>query len=60
MAIAKWKKVKKIKGMPTLAIAKMIKSQKTPQHLKDFWLKQLHKKGLRLRDIGQKRLRKVV
>ena len=53
---AKWKKTKKINGMPTLTVARMIHAEGTPQHLKDYWIKELHKKGLRLRDIGQKRM----
>jgi len=54
--LPKWKAVKRINRMPVLAVARMIRSPYTPKHLKDYWLDQLHKKGLRLRDIGQTRM----
>lgn len=42
---------KKIKGMPILAIRRMIESPKTPQRLKDFWAKELHREGLCLKKV---------
>jgi len=52
-------KIKKIRGMPLLAIRKMIESPKTPQRLKDFWAKELYKKGL-IKQPAIKKLKKVV
>jgi hypothetical protein len=37
---------KKIHGMPLDVIEKLVKSKKTPKHLKAFWVKKLDKAGL--------------
>ena len=50
----------KIRGMPVLAITRMIKSPKTPQRLKDFWAKELYKKGLVKQPILRSKLKRVV
>lgn len=54
-----WERIKKIRGMPISAITKMIESPKTPQRLKDFWAKELYKKGL-IKQPAIMKLKRVV
>ena len=35
----------KVRGIPLVAIKKMVKTRRTPAHLRAFWVEQLQKAG---------------